>query len=125
MPPMADLFEREGPTSLPDPAHKPDLDALGARLEAAKARHEPRARQAASSALAQGTRHAFEIAATTLVGGGIGWMLDRWLETGPWMLLTFFLLGVVAGFWNLMKAVNNEAKAVRKETAESANEDQG
>ena len=125
MSPMADLFEREGPTSLPDPADKPDLDKLGARREAAKARHEPKARQAAASALAQGTRHAFEIAATTMVGGGIGWMLDRWLETGPWMLLTFFLLGVVAGFWNLMKAVNNEAKAVRKETAESANEDQG
>ena len=136
MPPMADLFEREGPTSLPDPAEKRDLENLGARLEAAKARHEPQARQAASSALAQGTRHAFEIAATTLVGGGIGWMLDRWLETGPWMLLLFFLLGVAAGFWNLMKAVSNEAKAIRENGAESTgpalkdgsdptNEDQG
>lgn len=133
---MADLFEREGPTSLLDPADKRDLDNLGARLEAAKARHEPEARQAASSALAQGTRYAFEIAATTLVGGGIGWMLDRWLDTGPWMLLVFFLLGVVAGFWNLMKAVNAEAKAIRKDgststgavgnsSSEPTNDDQG
>ncbi|MCG2840280.1 AtpZ/AtpI family protein [Sandaracinobacter sp. RS1-74] len=121
---MADLFEREGPTFLPDPADKRDLEDLGARLEAAKARHEPRARQAASSALAQGTRHAFEIAATTLVGGGIGWMLDRWLETGPWMLLLFFLLGIAAGFWNLLKAVGNEAKAVRKAADEPKNDDQ-
>ena len=136
MAPMADLFEPEGPPALPDPADKRDLDKLEARLEAAKARHEPQARQAASSALAQGTRHAFEIAATTLVGGGIGWMLDRWLETGPWMLLLFFLLGVVAGFWNLIKAVNNEARAireggaeatgpVRKGSSESTNDDQG
>lgn len=124
MVPMADLFEREGPTSLPDPADKRDLDELGARLEAAKARHEPQARQAAASALAQGTRHAFEIAATTLVGGGIGWMLDRWLETGPFMLLLFFLLGVGAGFWNLMKAVSNEAKAIRKD-GQPTNDDQG
>ena len=125
MAPMADLFEPEGPPALPDPADKPDLDTLGARLEAAKARHAPRAIQSASSALAQGTRHAFEIAATTLVGGGIGWMLDRWLETGPWMLLLFFLLGVVAGFWNLMKAVNNEAKAIRSEHSVPKNDDQG
>ena len=122
---MADLFEHEGPPSLPDPADKRDLESLEARLEAAKARHEPRARQAASSALAQGTRHAFEIAGTTLVGGGIGWMLDRWLETGPWLLLLFFLLGLTAGFWNLLKAVNAEAKAVREAQLKKLNDDQG
>ena len=122
---MADLFEHEGPTSLPDSADKRDLESLEARLEAAKARHEPRARQAASSALAQGTRHAFEIAATTLVGGGIGWLLDRWLETGPWMLLLFLFLGITAGFWNLQKAVNAEAKALREEQLKKLNDDQG
>ncbi len=122
---MADLFEREGPPTLPDPVDKRDLDDLGARLEAAKERHGPRARQAASSALAQGTRHAFEIAATTLVGGGIGWMLDRWLATGPWLLLLFFLLGVAAGFWNLLKAVGREARAVRKDGPEPKQDDQG
>ena len=122
---MADLFEHEGPPSLPDPADKRDLESLEARLEAAKARHEPEARQSASSALAQGTRHAFEIAATTLVGGGIGWMLDRWLETGPWLLLLFFLLGLTAGFWNLLKAVNAEARAVREAQLKKLNDDQG
>ena len=122
---MADLFEHEGPPSLPDPADKRDLESLEARLEAAKARHEPEARQSASSALAQGTRHAVEIAATTLVGGGIGWMLDRWLETGPWLLLLFFLLGLTAGFWNLLKAVNAEAKAVREAQLKKLNDDQG
>ena len=122
---MADLFEREGPTTLPDPADKRDLDKLEARLEAAKARHEPQARQAASTALAQGTRHAFEIAATTMVGGGIGWLLDRWLETGPWMLLLFLFLGIAAGFWNLLKAVNAEARAVREAQLRTLNDDQG
>ena len=110
---------------MPDPADKRDLDKLEARLEAAKARHEPQARQAASSALAQGTRHAFEIAATTMVGGGIGWLLDRWLETGPWMLLLFLFLGITAGFWNLLKAVNAEAKALREEQLKKLNDDQG
>ncbi len=103
---------------MPDPADKSDLDALGERLEAAKARHVPEPRAVAISALAQGTRHAFEIAATTIVGAGIGWMLDRWLQTGPWMFLLFLLLGIAAGFWNLMKAVNAEAAAARIRAAE-------
>lgn len=111
---------------MPDPADKSDLEDLGARLEAAKARHAPEPREVAISALAQGTRHAFEIAATTIVGAGIGWMLDRWLQTGPWMFLLFLLLGIGAGFWNLIKAVNAEAAAARSRAAErQAQEKQG
>jgi ATP synthase protein I len=110
---------------LPDPADRQDLDALGARLEAAKARHAPEPREVVVSALAQGTRHAFEIAATTIVGAGIGWMLDRWLQTGPWMFLLFLLLGIAAGFWNLMKAVNAEAAAARARAAERDAREQG
>jgi ATP synthase protein I len=103
---------------LPDPADKSDPDTFGARLEAAKARHAPEPREVAISALAQGTRHAFEIAATTIVGAGIGWMLDRWLQTRPWMFLLFLLFGIAAGFWNLMKAVNAEAAAARLRAAD-------
>ncbi len=110
---MADLFQRERPTALPDPDQQ-DLDHLGERLQAAKAKHQPRPQQVAGSALAQGTRHAFGIAATTVVGGGIGWMLDRWLQTGPWLFLLFLLLGIAAGFWDLLKAVNREAKALKQ-----------
>ncbi len=110
---------------MPDPADKSDLDDLGARLKAAKARHAPEPRAVVVSALAQGTRHAFEIAATTIVGAGIGWMLDRWLQTGPWMFLLFVLFGIGAGFWNLIKAVNAEAAAARARAAEVQDLEQG
>jgi ATP synthase protein I len=118
---MADL-SCEGPPTLPDPADKRDLDPFEARLKAAKARATPEPRQVAISALAKGTRHAFEIAATTIVGAGIGWMLDSALGTRPWLFLLFLLLGVMAGFWNLMKAVNAEVADVRRE-AEARDED--
>jgi ATP synthase protein I len=101
---------------LPDPADRPDLD-FEARLEAAKAKHAPQPRQVAVSALARGTRHAVEIAANTIVGAAIGWLIDRWLGTGPWGFLLFLLLGIAAGFWNLMKAVNAEAESLRREGA--------
>jgi ATP synthase protein I len=98
---------------LPDPVD-PSPEAFEARLAAAKAKAAPEPRAVVVSALARGTRHAVEIAATTLVGAGIGWALDRWLGTGPWLFLLLLLLGVAAGFWNLLKAVNAETEALRR-----------
>lgn len=40
------------------------------------------------------------------VGLFFGYMLDKLLGTHPWMLLIFFLFGVVSGFYNLIKGLN-------------------
>ncbi len=39
------------------------------------------------------------------LGGGalIGWVLDTWLKTSPWLLLTLMFLGTAAGFRNIIK----------------------
>ena len=37
------------------------------------------------------------------VGAAIGYMLDKWLNTAPYLLVIFTLYGVAAGFWNLYK----------------------
>lgn len=73
----------------------------------------PAPHRTVATALAQGTRYAFEIAAATVGGGAIGWTLDRWLSTGPWLMLLFLLLGIAAGFSNLLKAVRKEAESIR------------
>ena len=39
--------------------------------------------------------------ACTVVGLVMGYFLDRWLNTAPWMLLLWLLLGIVAGFRNI------------------------
>lgn len=36
-----------------------------------------------------------------LVGGVMGYFLDEWLGTDPWLKLVFFVLGVAAGFYNV------------------------
>jgi ATP synthase protein I len=36
--------------------------------------------------------------ASTVVGLAMGYFLDKWLDTAPWMLITWLLLGIVAGF---------------------------
>jgi len=38
------------------------------------------------------------IVSSIVVGLVIGYYLDEWLGTKPWMLMIWFLLGVVAGF---------------------------
>jgi ATP synthase protein I len=36
--------------------------------------------------------------------GGAGYLLDGWLGTGPWMAVGGLLLGIVVGFYELIKA---------------------
>jgi F0F1-type ATP synthase assembly protein I len=40
-----------------------------------------------------------------VVLGGIGYALDRWLNTAPWCLVGGLLLGIVVGFYELAKTV--------------------
>lgn len=35
------------------------------------------------------------------VGGAIGWGLDYWLGTFPWLSGIFFVFGIIAGFYNV------------------------
>ncbi len=44
-----------------------------------------------------------DLLAAVIVGGGIGWALDRVLGTSPILLIVMFLLGVAAGMRNLMR----------------------
>jgi ATP synthase protein I len=39
------------------------------------------------------------------VGLAVGYYLDKWLGTEPWLLLTFLLLGIAAGFRNMFQEV--------------------
>ncbi len=35
-----------------------------------------------------------------LVGGAMGYFLDKWLGTSPWLLFVFLIFGVIAGVKN-------------------------
>jgi ATP synthase protein I len=45
------------------------------------------------------------LVAATAIGLLIGYGLDRWLGTGPWLTMLFTLFGIAAGFLNLFRDV--------------------
>ena len=46
--------------------------------------------------------------------GLLGWLLDRWLGTAPWILLGGVLLGLIGGFYQFIR----EAGAINRRAAE-------
>ena len=56
------------------------------------------------SALGRAFRMSTEFVAGVIAGGGLGWLLDRWLGTSPWGLIVLLMLGFVAGIYNVMRA---------------------
>ncbi|HEX9422413.1 MAG TPA: AtpZ/AtpI family protein [Pyrinomonadaceae bacterium] len=34
---------------------------------------------------------------------GVGWLLDRWLGTKPWLLVVGIVLGAAAGFYEFIR----------------------
>ena len=52
-----------------------------------------------------------ELVAAVAVGTIIGFILDSWFDTKPWLMITFFFLGATAGILNVIKA----AKRMQKE----------
>jgi ATP synthase protein I len=52
----------------------------------------------------------------------LGWAIDRWLGTRPWVMLVMFFLGVAAGMLNVYRAVTRTGGAVgyRRSASEGA-----
>ena len=61
-------------------------------------------------AMAQGFRILAELVSGVLVGAIIGWQLDQWSGMSPLFLIVFLILGVSAGFWNMMKSASVSVK---------------
>ena len=88
------------------------LKNLESRLRQAKSRTEihKAKRSVLNESSAQGWGVAFrvgtEMVSALVVGVGIGWALDQWLETGPWLMVLFFFLGAGAGILNVCRAAD-------------------
>jgi len=85
------------------------LKDLESRLRRARSKTTRKVKRSAiDDSATQGWGFAFrigtEMVSALAVGVGMGWALDRWLETGPWLMVLFFFLGAGAGILNVYRA---------------------
>ena len=51
-----------------------------------------------------------ELIAAVAVGTIIGFILDSWFGTKPWLIIIFFFLGTAAGILNVIRTANRMQK---------------
>ena len=51
-----------------------------------------------------------ELVAAVVVGTIIGFILDSWFDTKPWLIIIFFFLGTAAGILNVIRTANRIQK---------------
>ena len=63
-----------------------------------------------SSLIGSAFKMSTELVAAVIVGSIIGFIFDNWFGTTPWLILTFFFVGVVAGILNVIRSAKNMQK---------------
>ena len=92
-----------------DEALRARLDRLGNELKSARRKPPAQAPLAsadgsAGAAWSMAAKLGSEFIGSILVGTAIGWGLDRLLHTKPAFIIIFFLIGVAAGVWGVVRA---------------------
>ena len=88
-------------------------DSLKTRLEIAKTKISSRnlyKDKQPPSSIGTAFKMSTELVAHVLVGTIIGFILDGWFGTKPWLILMFFFVGVIAGIINVFKSAKNMQK---------------
>ena len=92
-----------------------ELEARAPPLPAPEPRSEPK-REGVGSAMSLGLRAGSEFVSAVVVGLGIGWVLDRALGTKPAFLIVFFMIGVAAGVWNVIRLTSPKGGSFNRDS---------
>src|SRR5262245_22227703 len=97
------------------------ISDLGDRLNKIKAQRHAEAEadldaEMRGRGMAYGMRMAAELVAAVVVGSAIGYGLDRWLGSTPWLFLLFFVLGFIAGVFNVVRSYERMQKDIAART---------
>ena len=86
-------------------------------------RDEVRQVEAPNSKLGIAFRLVTELMAAVIVGGAMGWGLDRILGTGPFLLIVMFMVGVAAGIFTVVRTAQQMNRDQAAKDAESSKRD--
>jgi len=94
-----------------------NLKEISTRLEIAKKKIKKKQIKNNSSnaaSLGKALKISTELVAAVVVGTTLGFILDNWFDTRPWLTIIFFFMGVAAGILNVIKSAKNMHKNFRK-----------
>ncbi|MBB4064346.1 AtpZ/AtpI family protein [Gellertiella hungarica] len=80
------------------------------RRDAGREAADERKAEANRKGFAEAMKLSSEFVAAVIVGGALGYFLDRFAGTGPWGLIILLLLGFCAGVLNVMRAAGLVAR---------------
>ena len=87
----------------------PKLNDFKTRLKIAKSRLEKNSlsdNEKRGSFMGNAFKLGTELVAAVAVGTIIGFILDNWFDTKPWLIIIFFFLGTAAGILNVIRTAN-------------------
>ena len=90
-----------------------DEDKFKTRLRIAKNKtksNKDKSQSEPKSSIGQAFKMSTELVSAVAVGTIIGFILDNWFGTKPWLILIFFFVGVVAGIMNVIKSAKKMQK---------------
>ena len=79
-------------------------ERLKDRLKNARKRLKVEKENPQTSNIGQAFKLSTELVAAVFVGTIIGFILDNWFDTKPWLIIIFFFVGVVAGILNVIRS---------------------
>ena len=79
-------------------------EQLKDRLKNARKKLKVEKENPQTSTIRQAFKLSTELVAAVLVGTIIGFILDNWFDTKPWLIIIFFFVGVVAGILNVIRS---------------------
>ena len=88
-------------------------DQFKTRLKIAKNKanlRNPSKNQESASGIGVAFKMSTELVSAVAVGTIIGFILDNWFGTKPWLILIFFFVGVIAGITNVVKSAKKMQK---------------
>ena len=94
-----------------------NLNEISTRLEIAKKKikkEQIKNNSSNTTSLGKALKISTELVAAVVVGTTLGFILDNWFDTRPWLTITFFFMGVAAGILNVIKSAKNMHKNFKK-----------
>ena len=88
-------------------------DDLKTRLKIAKSKfkkNNPSAKDNEKSSFGKAFQVSTELVSAVLVATIIGFILDNWFDTKPWLIILFFFIGVAAGIINVVRSAKKMQK---------------